>query len=81
MWFRWSYVAAMCGGDKDRATGVSSLANEEPLVVVKARVDIVWEVIRENGGDGCDGMVWKGEAPLCCGGNWCVREGLSHTED
>ena len=36
---------ALRGGDKDRATGVSALANEEPLVVVKAGVDIVGEVI------------------------------------
>ena len=45
VWFCRVYVAAMCGGDEDRATGVSSLTNEEPLVVVKARVDVMWEIV------------------------------------
>ena len=36
---------AVRGGDEDRATGVSSLTPEEPLVIVKARVDVMWEVI------------------------------------
>ena len=45
VWFRRAYITAMCGGDKDRAARVPSLTNEEPLVVVKACVDIVWEVI------------------------------------
>ena len=45
MRFRGAYVAAMSGWNEDRATGMSPLANEEPLVVVKAGVDIVWEVI------------------------------------
>ena len=35
----------LCGGDKDRTAGVSSLTNEEPLVIVKACVDVVWEVV------------------------------------
>ena len=42
----------MRGGDKNRATRVSSLTDEEPLMVVKARVDIVGEIIREDRGDG-----------------------------
>ena len=54
----------MCGWDEDRTTGMSSLANEEPLVVVEARIDVMWEVIREDRGDSCDGVVRKGEAPL-----------------
>ena len=45
MRFSGTYVAAMSGWNEDRATRMSSLANEEPLVVVKAGVDIVWEVI------------------------------------
>ena len=36
----------MRGGDKDRAMGVSSLTNEELLMVMKARVDVVGEVVR-----------------------------------
>ena len=50
----------MCGGDKDRATGVSSLTNEEPLVVVKACVDIVWEVVGEDCGDSRYSVVREG---------------------
>ena len=74
-------VAAVCGGDKDRATGVSSLTNEEPLVVVKACVDIVWEVVGEDCGDSCYSVVRERETSLCrgrCGG---VYEGTSGTED
>ena len=81
MWLRRAYIAAMCGGDKDRTTGVSSLANEEPLVVVKAGIDIVGEVIREDCGNGRDGMIGKGETPLrrsrCRG----VCKGVSSAED
>ena len=72
---------AMCGGDKDRATGVSSLTNEEPLVIVKACVDIVWKVIREDGGDSRYGVVGKGEASLCRGGRGSVRQRAFGTED
>ena len=57
------------------------MTNEEPLVVAKACVDIVREVVRENGGNGRDGMVWKVKAPLCCGGRRSIREGTSGTED
>ena len=32
----------MRGRNKDRVTGVSPLANEEPLVIVETRVDVVW---------------------------------------
>ena len=35
----------MHGGNEDRATRVSSLTDEEPLVVVKVCVDIMWEVV------------------------------------
>jgi hypothetical protein len=39
------YVASMQRGDKDHATRVSSLTNEEPLGVVEACVDIMQEVV------------------------------------
>ena len=71
----------MCGGDKDRATGVSSLTNEEPLVVVKACVDIMWEVIGEDCGDSRYGVVREGEASLCCGGCGSVRQRAFGAED
>ena len=51
----------MCGWDKDHTMGVSSLANEKPLVVVKACINVVWEIIREDCGSG---VIRKGEAPL-----------------
>jgi hypothetical protein len=64
----------MCGGDKNRAARVPSLTNEEPLVVVKACVDIVWEVIGEDGGNGRRGVVRKGKTSLCCGGRGSVSK-------
>ena len=64
----------MRGGNKDCATGVSSLTNEEPLVIMEVRVDVVWEVIREDRGDSRDGVIRKGEAPLHRGGCGSVHE-------
>jgi hypothetical protein len=81
MWFDGAYVMAMCGGDKDRATRVSSLANEEPLVVVKACVDIVREVIGEDCGDSRYSVVREGETSLCCGRYGGVRQRTSGAED
>ena len=63
-----AYIATMRGGDEDRAAGVLSLTNKEPLVVVKVRIDIVWKVVREDCGDGHSSVVWKGKAPLRRGG-------------
>ena len=71
----------MCGGDEDCATGVSPLANEEPLVIVEVRVDVVREVIREDRGDSRGGVVRKGETPLCCGGCGSIRKRSFGAED
>ena len=71
----------MCGGDKDRATGVSSLTNEEPLVVVKSCVDVVWEVVGKDCGDSRCRVVREGEASLRRGRRGGVCEGASGTED
>ena len=71
----------MCRGDKDCAAGVSSLANEEPLVVVKACVDIVRKVVGEDRGDGRDGMVGKREATLRSSGYGSVRQLSSGTKN
>ena len=71
----------MRGGNKDRAAGVSSLTNEEPLVVVETGVDIVRKVVRKDCGDGRDGVIGERETSLCrgrCGG---VCERASGTED
>ena len=38
----------MRGWDKDCVVWMWALANEEPLEVVKACVDIVWEMIRQD---------------------------------
>ena len=81
MRFRGAYIAAMRGRDKDRTTGMSSLTNEEPLVVVKARVDVVREVIREDRSDGCSGMVRERETSLRGGGCGSVRQRTSGAED
>ena len=64
----------MCGGDEDHATGVLSLANEEPLLVVKVRINVMQEIVRKDCGNSCDSMVRKGEAPLCRSGCGSVRE-------
>ena len=71
----------MRGGDKDRATGVSSLTNEEPLVVMKACVDVVREVIREDRSDSRDGVVREGETSLCRGGCGSVFKRTFGAED
>ena len=81
MRFNRAYIATMGRWDKDRATRVSSLTNEEPLVVVKACVDIMREVIREDCGDSRGGMVWEGETSLCRGGRRSVCEGAFGAED
>ena len=76
-----AHVAAMCRGDKDRATGMSSSTNEEPLVVVKAGVNIVWEVVGKDRGDSRYSVVGKGEASLCRGRYGGILKGTSGTKD
>ena len=71
----------MRGGNKDRATRVSSLANEEPLVVVEACVDVVREIVGEDCGDSRGSVVWERETSLCRGGCRSVCEGAFGTED
>ena len=68
-------------GNEDRATGVSSLANEEPLVVVKAGIDIVGEVVGEDCSYGRDGMVRERETALRTGRCGGVRQRSSGIED
>ena len=75
MWFYGAHIATMGGWDKDCATRVSSLTDEEPLVVVKAGVDIVGKVVRKDRSDGCDSVIGEGEAPLHRGGRGSVCEG------
>ena len=67
--------------DKDRATRVSSLANEEPLVVVEVGVDIVREIIGKDCGDSCDSVIREGETSLCCGGYGSVCKGAFGVKD
>ena len=81
MRFRRAYIAAVRGGDKDCATRVSSLTNEEPLVVVKSCVDAVREVVGEDCGDSRCGVVGKGEVTLCRGGRGSVRKGTFGAEN
>jgi hypothetical protein len=71
----------MCGGDEDRVTRVSSLANEEPLVVVEASVDIVREIVGKDGGDSHDGVIREREASLRVGGCGSVRQRSSGAKD
>ena len=57
------------------------MANEEPLVVMEACVDVVREIVRENCGDSRGGVVWEGETSLRRSGCRSVREGASGAED
>ena len=75
------YSASMRGGDKDSAMRMSSLTNEEPLMVVKSGIDIMWEVIREDSHNGGNGMVREREASLCRGRDWRIGKRLSSGED
>ena len=81
MRFSGAHIAAMGGRDKDRATRMSSLANEEPLMVMKAGVDIVREVVRKDCSDSHGSVVRKGEASLRRGGSGSIREGAFSTEN
>ena len=71
----------MGGWDKDRAPGMSSLANEEPLVVMKASIDIVREVVGKDCGDSRYSVVGKGKTPLCRSGCGSLCKGTSGAED
>ena len=51
------------------------MANKEPLVVVKASIDVVGEVIGEDCGDGRDGVVREREAALSRGGRGGIYKG------
>ena len=57
------------------------MANKEPLVVMEASVDVVWEVIREDGGDSCGGVVRQWETSLRRGGCGSVRKRTLGAED
>ena len=50
-------------------------------MVVKARIDIVWEVVREDCGNSRGSMVWKGETPLRRSGCRSVHERTFGTEN
>ena len=38
-------VPSVLGRDKDYVPGVLTLANEEPLVVVEACINVMWEIV------------------------------------
>ena len=57
------------------------MTNEEPLVIVKARIDVVWEVVRENCGNSRGSVVRKGEVPLHRSGCGSVSERAFGTEN
>jgi hypothetical protein len=57
------------------------LANEEPLVIVEARVDVVREVIRKDHGDGHGGVVRERETPLRRSGCGNVHKRAFGAED
>ena len=57
------------------------MTNEEPLVVVKVCVDVVREVVREDRGDGRDGMIRERETSLRRGRCRSVRQRTFGAED
>ena len=57
------------------------MTNEEPLVVVEAGVDIVWEVIGKDCCNGGDSVVGKRETPLHCSRHGFGRKGTSCAQD
>ena len=57
------------------------MANEEPLVVVEAGVDIVREIVGKDGDDGRDGVIREGEASLRVGGHGSIRQRSSGVKD
>ena len=71
----------MCRGDKDRTAGMSSSANEEPLVVVKACVDVMRKIVREDCGDRRNSVIREREAALRGGGRGSIRQWTSGTKD
>ena len=81
MWFHGAYIATMGGWDKDRATRVSSLTNEEPSVVVEAGINIAREIVGKDRGNSRDGMIREGETSLRCGRYGSVRQRTSGAED
>ena len=56
MWFSRSDVASMRRGDENSVVRVSPLSDEEPSIVMKVGVDIVWKVIGEDGCNGSDSV-------------------------
>ena len=57
------------------------MANEEPLVVMKAGINIVGEIIRKNGGDSRGGVIREGKTPLRRGGGRGVCKRTLRAED
>ena len=60
---------------------MSSLSDEEPLLVMKVGIDVMWEVIGEDGRNGGNSVIWKWKTPLCRGRGGNVTEGLSCAQD
>ena len=57
------------------------MANEKPMVVVEACIDVMGEVIGKDCGDSRGSVVRKGEAPLRHGGCRSVRERVFDAEN
>ena len=76
MWFGGSYITLVQGWDEDCMVRVLSLTNEEPLVVVEASVNAVWEVVGKDGRNSGYGVIREGETALCRGRDQHVDERL-----
>jgi hypothetical protein len=61
---RWEYRIFGGRWDKDGALWVRALTNKEPLEVVKAGINIVWEVVGQDVLDSLNGMSRESEPAL-----------------
>ena len=81
MLFYGAHIATVRGGDEDCAARVSSLSNEEPLVVMEVCVNVVGKVVREDCRNGGNCMIRERKTPLCCGRYWGIFQRSSRRQN
>jgi hypothetical protein len=79
--FQWEYHRFDRGWNEDGVSWVRTLADEEPLEVVKACVNSVWKVVGEYVLNGFDSMRWKGECTLHGNGHGGTSQQSVRAED
>jgi hypothetical protein len=66
---RWEYHVFGRGWDKDGASWVGTLTDKEPLEVMKAHVDSIWEIVRQYILNGLNSVRGKDECTLSGNGH------------